>query len=324
MVEKTEINQNKKQRLGRGLGSLLGGNVEESVEVDAKLEKEVRTVAGQAPIVQSQPDEGMRIWNVSIEKIIPVKNQPRQHFDSESLQELANSIRQQGIMQPITVRRKGELEYEIVAGERRWRAAQLAGLTEVPVIIKKMDNQKMLEMAILENIQREDLNPIEEAISYNRLVLEFGLTQAQVAEKVGKERATVANSLRLLSLSSEIRTHIINGTISQGHAKVLLSVADQPTQNELAQSVIKNQLSVRALEKLVSSISLGMKSNRKQTEPAKEGMASSLDAIQNSLQQKYGTKVGLDYKDGRGKLAFYFHSQEEFDSLIETLIEAKR
>lgn len=324
MTEKTELIQNKKSRLGRGLGSLLGGAIEEQASAEASVQKESRSSSISSAKPVSQVDESMRIWSVPIERILPVKNQPRQHFDPERLSELAASIRQQGIMQPITVRRRGELDYEIVAGERRWRAAQLAGLSEVPVIIKKMDNQKMLEMAILENIQREDLNPIEEAISYNRLILEFGLTQAQVAEKVGKERATVANSIRLLSLSPEIRSYIIQGAISQGHAKILLSVSDPATQTELVESVIKNRLSVRALEKMAASRLAAPKVDMQPIKSEATALAASLESVQNTLQQKYGTKIGLEYKEGHGKLTFHFHSQDEFDSLIETLLEARR
>lgn len=293
MVDKAPEPQ-KKGRLGRGLGSLLGGAPPPDKEIAAPAEQKpiksetkstglppVGASAMSQPIVKSPssvtpvmaetpkamnaqavvPPES-RIWKIAVEKLHPNEYQPRQKFNKDTLKELASSIKDKGILQPIVARKHASGALEIISGERRWRAAQMAGLQEVPVIIRTVDDQDSLELAIIENIQREDLNPVDEAEAYQRLAQEFKLTQQQIAEKVGKERATVANALRLLSLSDPVREMLVNQEISVGHCKVLLSIDNPKTQSDLAKKTIKEQLSVRALEKLVAKT---LKGSRSQT-----------------------------------------------------------
>ena len=232
------------KRLGRGLGSLLGGDITLEPALAPKAETKTQAPATGIPV----PPES-RVWQIAVEKLVPSQFQPRTHFNKEALEELASSIREKGILQPIVARRLSSGAIEIIAGERRWRAAQIAGLHEVPVILKTLSNKETLELAIIENIQREDLNVVEEAEAYQRLITEFQLTQQQAAERVGKDRATVANALRLLALPATVREMLTIGQLTAGHAKVLLGL-DAPAQLlEFAARARDQQLSVRALEK---------------------------------------------------------------------------
>jgi ParB family chromosome partitioning protein len=301
---------NKKQRLGRGLGSLLGESVGVTQQPPAAASDYRQTAT---------PPES-RVWSVAVDKLQASQYQPRVNFNKEALEELANSIKQHGILQPIVARRLDHQRFEIIAGERRWRAAQMAGLHEVPVILKTLKNLEALEIAIIENIQREDLNPIEEAEAYQKLVDEFHLTQQQVAEKVGKERATVANSLRLLNLAPAVRLMVAKMEISPGHAKVLLGVADQKQQILLAEQVRDKFLTVRQLEK--SSLS-----SRPEKLVPNIG-AKALDAnltqrlisgLSDELQKLLGTKVQIDYVNAKGKISIQFYSDEELTQIVERL-----
>jgi len=220
-------NNNKKKALGRGLGSLLGGPAPSAQELPTKPAPQATTqsatvstqVTTQSPAAVAAPvDPESKIWQVSIERLQSGQYQPRQTFEKTALQELAQSIKENGILQPITARRISSGKLEIIAGERRWRAAQLAGLKEVPVILKSYDDKQALELAIVENVQREDLNPIEEAEAYSRLIQEFNLSQQQVADKVGKERASVANAIRLLGLTEKVKNLVAEGLLAVGHA----------------------------------------------------------------------------------------------------------
>lgn len=308
-------NQNKKNRLGRGLGSLLGSTeiVNNSVPAQAP------SINSATQLTDIAPPEA-RIWKMSVEKLKPSEFQPRNHFDKEALTELANSIKQNGILQPITVRKSAAGGFEIIAGERRWRAAQIAGLHEVPVIVHQMNDQTALELAIIENIQREDLNPIEEAEAYQKLMTDFGLTQQQVADKVGRERATVANALRLLVLPQIIRDYVIRKEISAGHAKVLLSLEDRNKQIALAELVKKQGLSVRKLEKLVA------KNQTADVPEAGEVITSNvtqrlISGLSEELQKLLGTKVSIDYQNSKGKIAIHFYSDDELTQIIDKLKE---
>ena len=247
--------------MGRGLGSLLKSHgshtMDETRPAEAKQTErssvEVKENSAASSAVQTPPLELAgsnqdKMWMLSIEKLKSGKYQPRKHFDKKSLDELSSSIKEHGILQPLVVRSVGQGQFEIIAGERRWRAAQAAGLHEVPAIIKTFDNQKTLELSLIENLQREDLNPIEEAEGYQRLMNEFTLTQEKVAEKVGKERATVANALRLLKLAPEVRELVQSAQISQGHAKVLLAISDLNQQKELAKHLKEFCSSVKAFK----------------------------------------------------------------------------
>ena len=242
-------NQNKK-RLGRGLGSLLGGATENNLSRPSAVVTE--QPAPQIVNTQAQQvDNQNRIWSMAIDKLVPGQYQPRKKFEKTTLEELAQSIRENGILQPITVRKRSAGGFEIIAGERRWRAAQIAGLHEVPAIIKEYSDREALQLALIENIQREDLDAVEEAESYQRLMQEFGYSQSQVAEKVGKERSTVANSIRLIGLPNEIKDMISDKKISVGHAKALLGAENKAEQIRLAKICFEKSLSVRALESMM-------------------------------------------------------------------------
>lgn len=325
---------NKKSRLGRGLGSLLGGSGQgldtsfssptatpapPANTTSGTVNAATKTVAPALSTAANTLPPEARIWQVSIDKLIPGNFQPRTHFEKSKLEELASSIRQNGILQPIVAKRKTDGKFEIIAGERRWRAAQIAGLHQVPVILKTIGNQATLELALIENIQREDLNPIEEAEAYHRLVEEFSLTQQQVADKVGKERATVANSLRLLNLTEPARKLLVEGKISQGHAKVLLALANPADQMKWAKAVSEDNLSVRQLEKMVAKANDA--STKKSVAPNDIGNVTQrlIAGLSEELQKSLGTKVSIDYNNSHGKISIHFYSDEELTGLVERL-----
>lgn len=287
--------------LGKGLDSLIPAKTETSKTKASKSAEEV-----------VKPDSV-----VKISKIEPNPEQPRKEFDEDALAELADSIRQYGLLQPILVQDR-DTYYEIIAGERRWRACKLAGLKEVPVIIKKYTQQEIVEISLIENIQREDLNPIEEALAYKRLLEEFSLRQDEVAEKVSKSRTAVTNSIRLLKLSDKVQKMVIEGVISTGHARALLAISDLAEQEEVAEKIVKDRLSVRDVEKLVKELS----------KPKKEVIErdTSMDIfykdIEEKLKTKLMTKVSISSKDGkRGKIELEFYSNEDFDRLYEELLK---
>jgi ParB family chromosome partitioning protein len=331
MSEISADNINKKARLGRGLGSLLGGG-------EGNLGKPIPPARQDIPphdsniqthqlSTQSEVDGGRvpteaRVWQIAIDKLVPSEFQPRTHFEKIKLEELSVSIKQNGILQPIVARRRTNGSFEIIAGERRWRAAQLAGLHEVPVILKSLENQNALEIAIIENIQRENLNPIEEAEAYSRLVAEFNLSQQQVAEKVGKDRATISNIMRLLALPLQVRDMVSAAEISTGHAKVLLSLPDTEKQLLLAKKVSTEKISVRQLEKLVAE------GARDLLAPEPRGSLESgitdrlIKGLADELQKILGTKVTIDYTQSKGKISVHFYSDEELTQIVETLKEA--
>jgi ParB family chromosome partitioning protein len=350
MAEKSV--EQKKGRLGRGLGSLLGGappppsaqeqqvaavvekqQIKEAVaKADAPAAKgpdapEVRVAAGiPAPIPTPAPvAPEARIWKIAVEKLHPNEFQPRQKFNKDTLKELANSIKDKGILQPIVARKHASGALEIISGERRWRAAQMAGLQEVPVIIRTVNDQDSLELAIIENIQREDLNPIDEAEAYQRLAQEFKLTQQQIAEKVGKDRATVANSLRLLLLADPVREMLVNHDLSVGHCKVLLSLDNPKTQTEVARKALKDQLSVRALEKLVNKALKGLSIEEEEDLDLKADIKKKLiSSMSDELQKLMGTKVAIEYAEGKGRIVLSFYSDDEFNNITEKLNQAWR
>lgn len=316
----------KKQRLGRGLGSLFTDEITEPGMVNEATastidtnEENFKTVIIQAP--QSTAAEALgahqRIWSIAIEKIIPNKDQPRKEFNPEKIKELAASIKEQGVLQPIVARKLESGEYEIIAGERRWRAAQVAGAHEVPVILKEADNKKVLEWALIENIQRENLNPIEEAEAYNKLISSYNYTHQELADKMGKERATVSNSLRLLTLSKEVRDLIREQKISQGHAKALLSLENLEQQRALAKDIIARGLSVRAVEKEVAQLK-----NKTEEESVSVGQTVSdrlVETMASDLQKTFGTRVKIEYSQGKGKIVINFYSDEGLTGIVEKM-----
>lgn len=331
-------NPAKGKGLGRGLGSLLGPTDEGAFsktishsapvvenltqKIEAKADPAIRAgfvenTAAQTPTV---PDHA-RIWQIPIEKLNPNPKQPRQNFVKEPLDELANSIREKGVIQPILVRKTKDGEFEIIAGERRWRAAQLAGLKEVPAVIKSSDDQEVLELALIENIQRENLNPVEEAEAYEYLIQKYNLTQNDLAKKVGKERTTVTNVLRLLQLDPSVRQMVSKGEISLGQAKVLLSITDATAQHQLATKARNEALSVRALEKLIAKAKAPSADPTAMKSDARARAAADLG---EELQKLIGSKVSLDYDQGKGRIVIHFYSDEELNQVVDTIRDSWR
>lgn len=304
-----------KQALGRGLGALMGGV---SGAAKAPVVSPAPAPAASAPLpAKSVAGEGITL--VPVAQINPCAFQPRKDFNDESLQELAASIREQGVIQPLVVRPR-DGEYELIAGERRWRAAKLAGLTEVPVIVREADDRKVLELALIENLQRENLNPIEEALGYSKLISDFSLTQDEASKRVGKNRVTVANLLRLLSLHTDVQTYVRNGLLSFGHARAILGVSHLESQKQLAEEVIKDGLSVRETEELVTRRIQGAAAEPS-SKPA--GLARSayvadanLVSLQNKLQERFGTKVLLRYRKGKGAVEIRFFNDDDLERVM--------
>jgi len=302
-----------KPALGRGLGALLGGNP-------------IRPPA--APVVQSPapspteitPDNRDRVQRVPLNKIRPSALQPRKQFSEESLRELADSIREQGIVQPLIVRERGEF-FELIAGERRWRAAQLLNLPEVPIITREADDRSVLELALIENLQRENLNALEEAQGYAQLAEQFQLTQEEISAKVGKSRAVVANAMRLLKLPEQIQKYVRDERLSVGHAKVILGITDEKNQKVAAERVIKEGLNVRQTEGLVAKLlKRGSKKIAPQPEtisvPAGDPHVADLEA---KLREVFATKVQLKYAEGKGSLEISFFSDAELERILQIL-----
>ncbi len=293
----------KKNGLGKGLDSLISDKVNKpSTKKDGvKDEKVVDGIL------------------MNINKVEPNREQPRKNFDEDALLELAESIKQFGVLQPLLVQDKKSY-YEIIAGERRWRAAKLAGLKEVPVIIKNLTDQEIVEISLIENIQREDLNPIEEAIAYKRLLTEFNLKQDEVAERVSKSRTAVTNSMRLLKLDERVQQMVIDDLITTGHARALLGIDDVEKQYAVAQKIFDEKLSVRETEKLVKKLQ-----KEKDSTPEKESkLDPTVEAIYHDLEEKMksvlGTKVSIHQKDEKkGKIEIEYYSPEELDRIIDMI-----
>jgi len=285
----------KKRGLGRGLDALLGSNV---------AVKDTNT---------AQPSTDGALRELAVERLQRGRYQPRTDMHPESLEELADSIREQGLVQPIVVRPVSKDKYEIIAGERRWRAAQLAGLQEVPVVIRDVDDRAAIAMALIENIQRENLNPIEEARSLHRLMEEFELTQQQAAEAVGRSRSGVANLLRLLELNEDVKVLLEKRELEMGHARALLALKDLQ-QSETARKVAKAGMSVRETEQLVRKLS-----EPRQAKPAKSAdVDPNVRRLQEDLSEKLGAAVQLQCKpNGKGKLTITFNSNDELEGILD-------
>lgn len=318
----------KKPALGRGLGSLLGESTRSEVTPPAFAEnKEAALKEGfvEKPLsppveIAARVPDHARIWNIDVAKLVPHKNQPRQVFQAEALKELTLSIKEKGILQPIVARPRPDGDFEIIAGERRWRAAQAAGLHEVPVILKKSENQEALELALIENIQRENLNPLEEAEAYQHLIETYHLTQQQLADKLGKDRATIANTLRLLGLSQPVRALLSEGKITMGHAKVLLALTDAQEQKKVAEKVVHRRLSVRDLEREIAQL---LKPKTDVSEALNVDVAQKfMVGLSEELQKIVGTRVSIDYDKGRGKIAIHFFSDEQLNGIVEKVRNA--
>jgi ParB family chromosome partitioning protein len=250
---------------------------------------------------------------LSIEDMRPNSFQPRKDFDEEGIEELAASIQEKGIIQPLVVR-KSESGYEIIAGERRWRAAQKIGLTKVPVIIKDVSDREALELALVENLQREDLNPIEEATAYEQLIEDFGLTHDEISKRIGKDRSTITNQLRLLKLPDEVKQALIKGKITAGHARAILSLQSYSQSKEVLESIIRDKLSVRKTEKLVQKLS-----EQKEQVIRLYDVDPYIQHLTDELKKTLGTQVKIIDKDGKGKIEIEYYSKDELERLIEIL-----
>ncbi|HEY3861730.1 MAG TPA: ParB/RepB/Spo0J family partition protein [Verrucomicrobiae bacterium] len=292
--------------LGRGLSALLGATG-----------SPVRAENAPQPAPPAASEGGEQVRRVPVARVRPCPLQPRKDFSQESLQELADSIKEQGIVQPLIVRPKGD-GFEIIAGERRWRAAQLAGLSEVPVIARQADDRAVLEMALIENLQRENLNAIEEAQGYAQLIGQFQLTQEQAALKVGKSRAVVANSLRLLKLPPPVQAFVREGRLSVGHAKVILGLALPQEQELAADRILKKSLNVRQTEELIGALQKTADvKNGRDARPAAPLPDAHLAAVRNKIQERFGTKASVRYHRGQGAIEIKFFSDGDLERILK-------
>ena len=275
---------------------------------------------GLSALIPEEAGDGVQENNkmlISINKIKSDEEQPRKLFDSEKIAELAESIKTNGIIQPLILRTYMNDQYIIVAGERRWRAAKMAGLKEVPAIIMTLSDRDILEISLIENIQREDLNPIEEALAYRKLLNEFEITQEELSKRIGKSRVAITNTMRLTNLDERVQQYIIEAIITEGHGRVLLTISDKQKQYELAQQVIDEKLSVRELERLIKNL---------KKEEEKEKIVWSSDdlnpyykEIKNQLQNYFGTKVSVSNKKNKGKIEIEYYSDEDLQRILDIM-----
>lgn len=279
-----------KKGLGKGLGTIFGDEAE-------------------------MPEQGS-VLEVKLSLVEPNKNQPRKNFDPEKLEALAQSIKENGLIQPIIVTKAPSGRYTIVAGERRWRAAKLAGLSEVSVIVKEYDDKTVNEVALIENLQREDLNPIEEALGYKNLCDVYKMTQEEISQRVGKSRSAVANSMRLLSLGDKIRTHLINGEISEGHARAALSLEEEEMREFLINRVIESGLNVRQTEKLAKELT---KEPRERKQKRTDAFRLELDRIEKKISAGLGTKVKISHGEKKGKIEIEYYGNDDLERLMDLL-----
>lgn len=288
-----------KKGLGKGIESLIQNQISDMIEESVKEEK---------------PDTYLKVSMID-----PNRNQPRKVFDENAMEELSDSIKKYGVIQPLIVRKQGS-RYEIIAGERRWRAAKMAGLREVPVIIKNYTDQEIVEISLIENIQRENLNPIEEALAYKRLLNEFNLKQDEVAERVSKSRTAVTNSMRLLKLDERVQQMVIDDMLSTGHARALLGIDDPELQFTTATKVFDEKLSVREVEKLVKKIQQG-KTEKKREEPVHDFIYTDLE---EKMKEAVGTKVSIHQNaKGKGKIEIEYYSREDLERIIDIITHAQ-
>lgn len=305
-----------KKALGRGLDALINGGIATAVAIQTTPTPVVAKPLG-SPVVAAAPVEKIvetGIRHLAIQAIQPNRYQPRSEFDPAQLQELADSIRQRGVMQPLLVRPLADNRFELIAGERRWRAAQAVGLTTVPAMVRTATDEEALEIALIENIQRADLNPIEEAKAYQQLATIFKLTQEQIADKVGRSRAAVANALRLLALPAEVLSWVANGTLSVGHAKVILGSATPEEQRLVAERVLKRNLTVRDTELLVE----GLKGDATARARVMTGTTKAADivAVEEALQQRLGTQVSVRHGKKKGRIEIVYYGNDDLARLL--------
>lgn len=294
-----------KRGLGKGIGALFGNDIEETDIVAQDIH-------------QINENDKEKVTSLKLAQIEPNKEQPRKNFDEEKLQQLADSIKQHGVIQPIIVKDLNNGYYQIVAGERRWRASRIAGITEIPAIIRTYDELATMQIALIENLQREDLNPIEEALSYKALLDDFALTQEKVSEQVGKSRSAIANTIRLLSLPKQVQKLLEEGAISGGHARAILSVTSEEGKLQLAEKIIENELNVRQAEQLAKALN-AQKQEKEPAQPQTSAFDLQLQGIQKRMSDLLGTKVKILNGAKKGKIEIEYYSANDLERVLKLL-----
>ena len=304
-----------KKGLGKGLGAIFG----EDVVKDNKEETEKKAKAKAEAKAAEEMDEKGRILMLKLDLVQPNKEQPRKTFDEEKINELAESIKNYGVLQPLLVQ-KNDSFYEIIAGERRWRAAKAAGLKEVPAVLKEYSKQEAMEISLIENVQRADLNPIEEALGYKQLIDEFGLTQEEIAVRVAKSRTAITNTMRLLKLDEQIQNMLVQGVITSGHARALLSLEDIQMQLKAAKEILDKKLSVRETERLVKRLQKEASGEKKEEKKKDETLALIYQDLEDRMKSVMGTKVSIHNKDkNKGRIEIEYYSEAELERIVEMI-----
>ena len=304
-----------KKGLGKGLGAIFG----EDVVKENKEETEKKAKAKAEAKAAEEMDEKGRILMQKLDLVQPNKEQPRKTFDEEKINELAESIKNYGVLQPLLVQ-KNDSFYEIIAGERRWRAAKAAGLKEVPAVLKEYSKQEAMEISLIENVQRADLNPIEEALGYKQLIDEFGLTQEEIAVRVAKSRTVITNTMRLLKLDEQIQNMLVQGVITSGHARALLSLEDTQMQLKAAKEILDKKLSVRETERLVKRLQKEASGEKKEEKKKDETLALIYQDLEDRMKSVMGTKVSIHNKDkNKGRIEIEYYSEAELERIVEMI-----
>ncbi len=302
-----------KKGLGKGLGAIFGEDVvkENKEETEKKAKAEAKAA--------EEMDEKGRILMLKLDLVQPNKEQPRKTFDEEKINELAESIKNYGVLQPLLVQ-KNDSFYEIIAGERRWRAAKAAGLKEVPAVLKEYSKQEAMEISLIENVQRADLNPIEEALGYRQLIDEFGLTQEEIAVRVAKSRTAITNTMRLLKLDEQIQNMLVQGVITSGLARALLSLEDTQMQLKAAKEILDKKLSVRETERLVKRLQKEASGEKKEEKKKDETLALIYQDLEDRMKSVMGTKVSIHNKDkNKGRIEIEYYSEAELERIVEMI-----
>ena len=304
-----------KKGLGKGLGAIFG----EDVVKENKEETEKKAKAKAEAKAAEEMDEKGRILMLKLDLVQPNKEQPRKTFDEEKINELAESIKNYGVLQPLLVQ-KNDSFYEIIAGERRWRAAKAAGLKEVPAVLKEYSKQEAMEISLIENVQRADLNPIEEALGYRQLIDKFGLTQEEIAVRVAKSRTAITNTMRLLKLDEQIQNMLVQGVITSGHARALLSLEDTQMQLKAAKEILDKKLSVRETERLVKRLQKEASGEKKEEKKKDETLALIYQDLEDRMKSVMGTKVSIHNKDkNKGRIEIEYYSEAELERIVEMI-----
>ncbi len=304
-----------KKGLGKGLGAIFG----EDVVKENKEETEKKAKAKAEAKAAEEMDEKGRILMLKLDLVQPNKEQPRKTFDEEKINELAESIKNYGVLQPLLVQ-KNDSFYEIIAGERRWRAAKAAGLKEVPAVLKEYSKQEAMEISLIENVQRADLNPIEEALGYRQLIDEFGLTQEEIAVRVAKSRTAITNTMRLLKLDEQIQNMLVQGVITSGHARALLSLEDTQMQLKAAKEILDKKLSVRETERLVKRLQKEASGEKNEEKKKDKTLALIYQDLEDRMKSVMGTKVSIHNKDkNKGRIEIEYYSEAELERIVEMI-----